>query len=272
MIRSRLQAEETAAFLRRHAAAMPEVGILTGTGLAEAAGLSDPVTIAYRDLPHLPAPTAPGHSGRLVMGRMNGRPVMAFQGRFHLYEGLSPLDVTFPVRVMQALGVGTLIVTNASGGLHSGLRPADLMVIADHINLTGANPLTGANDAQWGPRFPDMSRAYDPLLAAAASHAAEAAGVACRPGIYAGLAGPSLETPAEVRYLRTIGADAVGFSTVLEVIAAVHAGMRVAGLSIITNVHDPERPSPAQLEDIIKTANAAAPALAAVIAGVVAAI
>jgi purine-nucleoside phosphorylase len=237
----------------------------------QAAVLCDPVAFTYRDLPHFPAVTAPGHAGRLVVGRLAGRTVMALQGRFHLYEGYSPLAVTFPIRVMQALGVGGLIITNASGGLNPGFRPGELMVIDDHINLTGASPLTGANEDRWGPRFPDMSQVYDPLMAAAARRTAAAAGIGCCAGVYAGLAGPSLETPAEVRYLRTIGADAVGFSTVLEAIAARHAGMRVAGLAIITNVHDPDRPTAARLEDIIAVANSAAPALSTVIAGIVAA-
>jgi len=272
MMHSRPRAEETAAFIRRYCPAPPEAGLLTGTGLGEVIGLTDPVIFAYRDLPHFPAATAPSHAGCLVLGRLAGRTVMALQGRFHLYEGHSPLAVTFPVRVMQALRVGNLIVTNACGGLQPEFCPGDLMVISDHLNLTGANPLAGPNDDRWGPRFPDMSRAYDPLLAAASRQAAQKAGIPCRTGVYAGLGGPSLETPAEVRYLRTVGADAVGFSTVLEVIAARHAGMRVAGLSIITNVHDPDRPAPARLDQIIATANTAAPAMAAVISGVVAAL
>jgi purine-nucleoside phosphorylase len=268
----RPQAEIAAATIRRLCPDAFQAGLIAGTGLGDMAGLADASVFPYQDLPHFPPATAPGHLGRLVVGRLADRPVIAFQGRFHLYEGYCPAAVTFPVRVLQALGVKCLIVSNAAGGLKAAFRPGDLMVIGDQINLPGATPLQGPNDEDWGPRFPDMARAYDPQLAAVACRAAQGAGIRCCKGVYAGLAGPSLETPAEVRYLRTIGADAVGFSTVLEVIAARHAGMRVAGLSIITNVHDPERPVAACIDEIVAVAGAAAPALAAVTAGLVAAL
>ena len=270
MIRYKPLAEETAAFIRQRIDAVPVVGLITGTGLGGGVpGLADAVEFDYRDLPHFPATTVTGHAGRLVIGRLAGRHLMAFKGRFHLYEGYTPIEVTFPVRVMQALGVRCLIVTNAAGGLNPDFVPGDIMVIGDHINLTGANPLAGPNEESWGPRFPDMSRAYDPDLAQAARGAADAAGIRLRQGVYTGLRGPSLETPAEVRFLKIIGTDAVGFSTVMEVIAGVHAGMRVLGLAIITNVNDPDRPVPATVEAILAVANAAAPRLAAVIAGAV---
>jgi len=188
------------------------------------------------------------------MGKMQGYPVMALQGRFHLYEGYSPQQVTFPIRVMQELGVKTVILSNAAGGLNPSFHPGDMMLITDHINLTGANPLIGSNEDTWGDRFPDMTRAYDLQLIRSAQSAAHLSGPKLQQGIYAGLKGPSLETPSEVRFLQTIGADAVGFSTVPEVIAAVHAGMRVLAISIITNVHDPDHPVPADVDEIISIA------------------
>jgi purine-nucleoside phosphorylase len=195
--------------------------------------------------------------------------VMIMQGRFHLYEGYPPRAVAFPVRVMQQLGVEYLILTNAAGGLNPHFRPGDLMGISDHINLTGANPLVGPNEQDWGVRFPDMSRAYDPRLQRLATDGARKVQVRLQTGVYAGLKGPSLETPAEVRYLKIIGADAVGFSTVQEVIAARHAGMRILGLATITNISDPDAPLPATMEEIIAVARATAPKLAALIHAVV---
>jgi purine-nucleoside phosphorylase len=193
---------------------------------------------------------------------------MAMQGRFHLYEGYSPAEVTFPIRVMQALGVRRLIVTNAAGGLNPAFRPGDMMLITDHINLPGENPLTGPNVDLWGLRFPDMSQAYDRKLIALAEKAAKTAGIPIRKGVYVGLKGPSMETPAETRFLKSAGAEAVGFSTVHEVIAAVHGGMQVLGISIITNVNDPDRPVPAALEDIIAIARRATPSLEKLLEGI----
>jgi purine-nucleoside phosphorylase len=190
------------------------------------------------------------------------------QGRFHLYEGYTPLEVTFPIRVMQQLGVKILIVSNAAGGLNPEFNPGDIMLITDHINLTGTNPLIGPNVDSWGIRFPDMTRAYDKTLIAAAERVAKAAGKSLQKGVYAGLTGPSLETPSEVKFLQTIGAEAVGFSTVQEVIAAVHSGMRVLGLSTITNVHNPDDPVPAAVEDIIEVARGATPLLETIMKGV----
>jgi len=243
---------------------------LIGTGLGDAAAaLSQEANVPYDMLPHFPVSTVQSHAGRLLFGEMAGKPTAVLQGRIHLYEGYGPKEVTFPVRVLQELGVGTLLVTNAAGGINPGFTPGQIMLLVDHLNLTGENPLAGANEDQWGPRFPDMSAVYDPALAGLAEAAAAVRGLRLQKGVYAGLKGPSLETPAEVRFLRSAGADAVGFSTVQEVIAAVHGGIRVLGLSIITNVHDPDNPAPASLEEIIEVAGRAAKHLGKVLAGVV---
>lgn len=272
MDNERKKVMESAAFLSARLPEAPAAGIVTGTGLGDwAQTVAVTADIAYQEIPHFPLSTVSGHYGRLLCGRLAGRPVAVMQGRFHLYEGYTPREVTFPVRVLQALGTRMLIVTNAAGGLNPQWAAGDLMVISDHINLTGANPLVGPNEDRWGLRFPDMTAAYDPALIRLAEAAGRSHGVRVHGGVYAGLKGPSLETRAEVRFLRTIGADAVGFSTVQEVIAAVHAGMRVLGLSILTNINDPDHPVPATLEEIIEVARAAAPGLNAVITAVLAA-
>jgi purine-nucleoside phosphorylase len=264
------QVEEASDYLRARMGAAPVVGLLTGTGLGDSVRSMETESVFdYDELPYFPVSTVAGHAGRLICGRLGGRAAMVMQGRFHLYEGYSPREVTFPIRVMRELGVSALILTNAAGGLNPSFRTGDIMIIRDHINLTGANPLSGPNEDRWGLRFPDMTRAYAPELAALAEKAAPAKAGRLQRGVYAGLKGPSLETPAEVRFLRTIGADAVGFSTVQEVIAAVHAGMKVLGLSTITNINDPDHPTPATVEAIIDAAAAAAPALDAVIRCVV---
>jgi purine-nucleoside phosphorylase len=256
------QVAEAAAHLRALFPQAPSTGILTGTGLGTLAdSLAGAAILTYEEIPHFPRATVPSHPGRLAVGRFQGRTLAVLQGRLHLYEGYTPQEVAFPIRVLKAWGVDTLVVTNAAGGLNPAFRPGDLMLVRDHINLTGENPLVGANVDAWGPRFPDMSRVYSPELGQAARTAAGAGGILLREGVYAGLKGPSLETPSEIRYLRTIGADAVGLSTVTEVIAAVHAGFRILGLSVITNTHDPDAPGAASLEAIIATAAAAAPRL-----------
>lgn len=253
---------ETAAFLSARTTVAPRTGWIVGTGLGDAAGsLHIRTAFDYQDIPHFPVATVQSHAGRLLFGDIQGRSVAVMQGRLHLYEGYSPADVTFPVRVMQAMGVRRLIATNAAGGLNPSFRTGDLMVITDHINLTGENPLAGPNVAAWGPRFPDMTRAYNRKMIALAEQAARLNRIPVRKGVYAGLKGPSLETPAETRLLRALGADAVGFSTVQEVIAAVHGGMEVFGLSIITNVNDPDQPVPATVEEIVAAARQAAPSL-----------
>lgn len=260
---------EAAAFMRARIPTLPRFGVVAGTGLGDAIGvLRVSAAFDYGSIPHFPTATVQSHAGRLLFGDVHGRPVAVMQGRFHLYEGYSPAEVAFPIRVMRELGARTLVVTNAAGGLNPEFRPGELMAITDHINLTGANPLAGPNVAAWGPRFPDMTRVYDRGLVDTAQSAALSARIAMRMGVYAGLKGPSLETPAETRFLRMAGADAVGFSTVTEVIAAVHGGMRVLGLSVITNVNDPDHPVPATVEDIIAVAQAAAPVLETLLAGI----
>ena len=264
------KAVEAAQFLKGHIEKLPKIGLLIGTGLGEsAAALDMSISFEYKDIPHFPATTVKSHFGKLLVGSIRDKSIIAMQGRFHVYEGYSPLEVTLPVRVMQELGVKILILSNAAGGLNPKLQTGDLMIITDHINMTGSNPLVGPNEESWGARFPDMAGAYDKKLIALAKNAGKDSGIRLQQGVYAGLKGPSLETPAEIRFLRTIGADAVGFSTVQEVIAAVHAGIQVLGLSIITNVHDPDAPASAVVEDIIAVANDAAPGLSTIIRQVV---
>ncbi len=261
---------ETAEFLRSSIKNHPQIALMTGTGLGESAKFLDiSVSFEYKDIPHFPVSTVQSHHGRLLFGKMQDQHIMAMQGRFHLYEGYSPLEVTFPIRVMQVLGVKVLILSNAAGGLNPGFKAGDIMIITDHINLTGSNPLIGPNEASWGIRFPDMIEAYDKELAELAETAGKEEGIPLQKGVYVGLKGPSLETRAEVRFLRTIGADAVGFSTIQEVIAAVHAGIKVLGLSTITNMNDPEQPVPATVEEVIDVAQKAAPRLEAVLKNVV---
>ena len=261
---------EAAAYIEKKIPEKPCAGLLTGTGLGESGqSLVVAVSLPYVDIPHFPVSTVQSHMGNFLAGRMADRPVIVMQGRFHLYEGYSPLTVTFPVRVMQTLGVETLFITNAAGGLNPVFRPGDIMIIKDHINLTAANPLVGPNHDAWGERFPDMTEAYDKQLISHAEDAGKETAISLQKGVYAGLPGPSLETPAEVRFLKTIGSQAVGFSTVQEVIAAVHAGIKVLGLSIITNANDPDHPEPANVEEIINIAKTAAPRVDRIIHSVV---
>jgi purine-nucleoside phosphorylase len=256
-------------YLRARFDGFPSTTILAGTGLGGLIGaVQAQESIDYHQIPNFPASTVQSHAGRLICGRLEGRSVAVLMGRFHLYEGYTPLAVTFPIRVLQALGVRTLVLTNASGGLNPAFKAGDVMAIADHINLTGANPLIGPEETKWGLRFPDMTGAYAEDLRRLVQSSAEALSIRIRHGVYVGLQGPSLETPAEMRFLRSIGADAVGFSTVMETIAAVHGGMQVLGLSTITNLCQPDNPQPADVEAIIEVAQAAAPKLAALIAGV----
>jgi purine-nucleoside phosphorylase len=267
----RQQIVEAADFIATKLRQKPRAAIMAGTGLGDMISAFEVGEILdYAQIPHFPVSTVASHAGRWVSGWLAGCPVALLQGRFHLYEGYSPRAVTFPVRVLQALGVKTLVLTNASGGLDPSFAAGDIMMITDHINLTGTNPLTGYNDASWGPRFPDMTAAYDPQLREIVLSASLALDLPVRQGVYAGLAGPSLETPAEMRFLRTIGADAVGFSTVMETISAVHGGMRVLGLSTITNVCEPDAAVPASVETIIAVAESAAPRLGALIDAVLA--
>jgi purine-nucleoside phosphorylase len=248
-----------------------DAALILGTGLG---GLADEIAVEqvidYGELPNFPLSTVESHSGRLLCGTLGDKTVIAMQGRFHRYEGYSLQQVTFPVRVLRALGATTLIVSNACGGLHPLWQPGDLMLMADHINLLGDNPLIGPNDETLGPRFPDMSEPYDAGLRAIARQVATAVGLPLREGVYVAVPGPNLETRAEYRFLRGVGADVVGMSTVPEVIVAVHGGMRVLGLSIITDQCLPDALEPASLDTIIAVARQAEPGLAAVVKGVLA--
>jgi purine-nucleoside phosphorylase len=267
---SKERVQETAAFIKKQIGNSPVIGVLSGTGLGESLqSIKISFSCEYKDIPNFPASTVESHLGRLLIGSFGKHNIMAMLGRFHLYEGYSPLEVTFPIRVMQALGVKMLILTNAAGGLNPAFSPGDIMVITDHINLTGHNPLTGPNDDNWGVRFPDMTAPYDHKLAESAVNAGKEEGILLQRGVYAGLMGPSLETPAEVRFLKTIGADAVGFSTVQEVIAGVHAGMKILGLSVITNIHNSDNPSPSAIDEIIDTAGKATPKIEAIMRKVI---
>ena len=240
----------------------PEVAIVLGTGLGGLAReIAVDTEIPYGDIPGFPLSTVETHAGKLLAGRLAGRPVMAMQGRFHRYEGYDLQQVTFPVRVLHALGARTLVVSNACGGMNPLWGPGDLVLLSDHINLLGDNPLIGPNDDRLGPRFPDMSAPYDPELRALARAAALELGIVLREGVYVAVPGPNLETRAEYRMLRAIGADVVGMSTVPEVIAAVHQGMRVLGVSIITDQCLPDALEPADIGRIIATAGRAEPQL-----------
>ncbi|MBM4193435.1 MAG: purine-nucleoside phosphorylase [Gemmatimonadetes bacterium] len=250
--------------------AVADTAIILGTGLgALGRAIAAEHTVDYAAIPGFPLPTVESHAGRLIVGTLGGKRVMAMQGRFHRYEGYSLQQVTFPVRVLRALGASTLVVSNACGGMREDWAAGDLMLIRDHINLLGDNPLVGANDEALGPRFPDLSEAYDTALAGLARGIAAARGITLREGVYVAVAGPNLETRAEYRMLRTIGADVVGMSTVPEVIVARHGGMRVLGLSIITDMCIPETLEPASLEKILAVAAKAEPHLTTLVRGVV---
>lgn len=237
----------------------PEIGLILGSGLGVLAeAIEDMVVIPYMNIPHFPVPTVEGHKGQLVLGELSGKPVVCMQGRFHYYEGYSIYQVTYPVRVMQKLGISKLIVTNSAGGINIEFKPGDLMLIEDHINLMGVNPLIGENIESFGPRFPDMSEAYNRELGRKAEEAARSLSIELRKGVYAALTGPSYETPAEIRYLRIIGADAVGMSTVPEVIVANHGGINVLGISCITNMAAGVLGKPLNHRDVVDTANTVA--------------
>jgi len=257
------------AAIRTRSTASPDVAIILGTGLgALGRDIAVEAAIDYAEIPGFPLSTVESHSGRLLLGTLGGKQVVAMQGRFHRYEGYSLQDITFPVRVMHALGARTLIVSNACGVMNPLWEKGDLMLIADHINLLGDNPLIGPNDDALGPRFPDMSQPYDPALRALARDVAVERKLILREGVYVAVTGPNLETRAEYRMLRSAGADVVGMSTVPEVIVAVHAGMRVLGISILTDRCLPDALEPATLEEIIAVASRAEPHLGAVVRGV----
>jgi purine-nucleoside phosphorylase len=263
------QIEAATAAIRSHWNEQPVAGVILGTGLGNlAAEIEAPIAIEYEQIPHFPKSTATSHRGRLVCGRLAGAPVVAMEGRFHQYEGYPLKQITLPVRVMKALGAGTLIVSQAVGGMNPYYRPGDVMVIDDHINLMGDNPLVGVNDDRLGPRFPDMSAPYTPELIDVALEIARKENFVAHRGVTVAVTGPNLETRAEYRFLRQIGADVVGMSTVPEVIVAVHASLRVFGLSVITDMCLPDALKPAVIEEIIAHANSAQPKLRALVLGV----
>lgn len=250
-----LHIDEAVRAIRARGVAPPRTAIVLGSGLGEVAGrLRDPVSIEYESLPHWPRATVAGHEGRLVIGRLAGTCVAALAGRTHLYEGRPPSDVVFGTRVMARLGVRAIVLTNAAGGINGSFEAGSLMIIDDHIGLLVANPLIGANDDRLGPRFPDMTEVYSPRLRSIAHDAAREIGVTVHRGIYAAVPGPSYETPAEIRYLRLIGADAVGMSTVPEAIAARHMGLEVLGVSCITNMAAGVLPHPLSHTEVLETA------------------
>jgi purine-nucleoside phosphorylase len=249
---------------------VPRVGLILGSGLGgAAAAIRDPVTIPYEEIPHFARSTATSHAGQLVCGMLEEVPVVVMEGRMHAYEGYPLAQITFPVRVLARLGAGLLVVTNACGGLNPFFRSGDIMVIDDHINLMNDNPLVGINDDRLGPRFPDMSAPYTPALVDRALEVARRENFAAHRGVYVAVTGPNLETRAEYRFLRGIGADVVGMSTVPEVIVAVHAGLRVLGLSVITDMCLPDALEVASVEKILGVARSAEPKLRAIVSAAV---
>jgi len=259
---------EAAAFIREKTEFEPEVGLILGTGLGELGTRIDTAcTIPYGDVPHFVESTATSHEGNLVFGTLGGRRIIAMQGRVHYYEGYSMQEITLPVRVMKALGCQALLMSNAVGGMNPQFGPGDITVMTDHINLMGDNPLIGSNDDRLGPRFPDMSEPYDRRFLATMEAVALAARIPLKKAVYVAVAGPNLESGAEYRFLRTIGADTVGMSSVPECLAAIHGGMRVIGMSVITDACFPDALKPANVEEIIAVANAAQPHLEALVTG-----
>jgi purine-nucleoside phosphorylase len=270
---TRADIEQTAQFIAAHTRHKPSIGLVLGSGLNMLADeIVNADVIPYGDIPNFPVSTVLGHSGALVIGELNGKVIMTMRGRAHYYEGYSMQRVTLPIRAMRALGVETVIVTNAAGGVNVNYRAGDLMLITDHINfvgMAGHSPLHGPNDETLGPRFPDMTHAYDPELSDLARAVAREQNIALHEGIYIMLAGPSFETPADVRFIRMIGADAVGMSTVSEVIVARHGGMRVLGISLISNAlgHGHDKVSH---DEVLAAGKQAMPKLAALIKGTLA--
>ena len=265
------QVAEAAEVIRAQWPGKPQAGVILGTGLGSVAErIEADATLDYQTIPHFPQSTSVGHAGQLVCGTLEGVPVVAMEGRFHAYEGYTHRQITFPVRVMKALGAELLIVSNACGGMNPQYARGDIMVIEDHINLMNGNPLIGVNDDKLGPRFPDMCAPYDPELIDAALRIARREDFAAHKGVYVAVTGPNLETRAEYRFLRTIGADVVGMSTVPEVIVAVHSGMRVLGLSIVTDLCLPDALQPVDIDEILATAAAAEPKLGKIVLGILA--
>lgn len=265
------RAREGAEAVRRRSDRSPDIAIILGSGLgALADAIEADAAIPYDEIPHFPRPGVEGHAGRLVIGSLEGRSVVAMQGRTHFYEGYAMAEVVYPVRLMRALGAGLLIVTNAAGGLNRKWKAGDLMVICDHINFMGTNPLIGPNEEELGPRFPDMSAPYDPALIEVAEQAALAEAMPLRKGVYIAVSGPSYETPAELRMMARWGADAVGMSTVHEVIAARHAGMRVLGLTAIADMATGEAQAPVTHDEVIAVTKRMEPAFVRLVRRIVA--
>lgn len=256
------QINETVRFIEQKTKLQPEIGIILGTGLG---GLAKEIkiesTLSYKDIPHFPLSTVEFHEGKLILGQLGGKHVVAMQGRFHYYEGYSMKQITFPVRVMKKMGIHTLLISNACGGMNPFFQRGDLMLIADHINLIGDNPLIGPNLDEFGPRFPDMSEPYSNELINLAEKIALENKIKLQKGVFVAVSGPNLETRAEYRFLRYIGADVVGMSTVPETIVAVHSGIRVLGISVITDECFPDALKPVNINEIIETANRAEPNL-----------
>jgi purine-nucleoside phosphorylase len=245
--------DKSVQFLKEKSPTTPEIGLILGSGLGVLADeIENPIKVPYDQIPEFPVSTVEGHAGQLVFGTLQGKSVVAMQGRFHFYEGYSLDKVTFPVRVMKELGVTTLVVTNAAGGVNESFQPGDLMIISDHLNF-GQNPLIGPNDSRFGARFPDMSEAYTKELRAIAKEVANELNISIKEGVYVGMTGPSYETPAEIKMLRTLGGDAVGMSTVPEVIVARHANLKVLGISCISNMAAGILDQPLTHDEVIET-------------------
>lgn len=253
---SNQQIREAAKFIEDKGVVRPQIGLILGSGLGVLAEeIENPVSIPYEEIPHFPVSTVEGHAGELILGNLEGKSVVVMSGRLHLYEGHEAQKVAFPIRVMKELGIESMIVTNAAGGVNETFEPGDLMVIKDHVNLMFRNPLIGPNDNDWGPRFPDMSEAYDSKLRQLAHQVAKEQGFQLCEGVYCAVLGPSYETPAEIRMIRKLGGDAVGMSTVPEVIVARHAKIRVLGISCISNMAAGILPQPLSHEEVMETAN-----------------
>jgi len=267
----RQQLDDTLRAIRARTAFRPAIGLIVGSGLG---GLTKALRVEaeldYAELPHLPQATAPGHEGKLVLGTLGAQRLAVLAGRFHFYEGYSMAQVTYPVRLVHALGAQTLILTSIVGSMNQTMPPGSLVLLEDHINLMGANPLLGPNDEAVGPRFPDMSDPYDPALRRLAMEVAQAAGIPLRPGVYVAVAGPNLETKAEYRFLRQIGADVVGMSMVPEVLVARHGGLRVLAVTVVSDACIPEELKPASVEELLRVAAATEPQLTALLQGVIA--
>jgi purine-nucleoside phosphorylase len=257
---------ESALAIRSRSGFKPAIGIILGTGLGALAREVEPeAVIPYSEIPNFPVPTVESHHGELILGTLSGKPVVVMHGRFHFYEGYNPQQITLPVRVMKELGIDTLIVSNASGGVNPHLHAGEVTVVTDHINLTGQNPLRGPNDDTLGPRFPNMCDCYDPALVELAEATALRLGIKLNRAVYAWVTGPNLETAAEYRYIRVIGADVVGMSTVPEVIVARHAGLRVLGFSVVTDMGLPDAMKPVDLPEVLRMAAKAEPDLTALV-------